>query len=846
VPSFSAIVDLRTVNGSNGFEMPGYNGNFANSIASAGDINHDGVDDFIVTASSENFPRGKVYVVFGRADGTFPADLMLADLNSGYAHGAQGFLLTGGADFDFSGTAVSAAGDINGDGIDDLLVTSQSHRSIVTNGGAVDIIFGRDYTAGEQFPLTVTLNATGDHGYRIAGTIANAQFGYDVAGIGDFNADGFQDFAFSALGVELAGVSYIVFGRADLGVGDMVDLDTESLATNGIRLTGVAKEDFALTLAAAGDVNNDGYDDLLIAAPGSDATAVNAGATYVIYGRADGAGLDISLSAINGTNGFRVTGVSGAFGSATAISGAGDVNGDGVDDFIIGAAVADPNGVNGAGSAYVVFGRDSTSGSAFPASFSLSSIDGANGFRIDGAAALNRLGWSVSSADLNGDGRSDIIVAADSGDPTSRTNAGKVYVIFGKDTASDGAFDTAFSVSSLDGTNGFEIWGGLTSEAIGRTLQGLGDINGDGVDDVLIGAPGRLVNSNTVGGAYVLFGRQADLTRTGGALGERLDGASANDILRGLGGRDTLYGLAGDDALDGGDLGDLLYGGDGADNLIGGAGGDILYGDDGDDVADGGLGGDKLFGGDGADILTGGDGNDRLVGDAGDDELIGGAGADQLDGAAGVDRMVGGLGNDIYIVRAADDTVVESANEGFDIVRSTVSHTLAADVEALELLGGAINGTGNALANRLTGSAGANTLDGRDGADVLIGGGGNDILIGGTGRDQLFGGAGADSFTVLVESLQGPTLEIDEIGDFSRADGDRLSLAGIDANAALAGDQAFTVVAGFSKAAGQLFMFYAAAQDVTTLRLDLDGDGRADYQLRLNGDLTGSTDWLLL
>ncbi|MGQ0674463.1 MAG: matrixin family metalloprotease [Hyphomicrobium sp.] len=139
-------------------------------------------------------------------------------------------------------------------------------------------------------------------------------------------------------------------------------------------------------------------------------------------------------------------------------------------------------------------------------------------------------------------------------------------------------------------------------------------------------------------------------------------------------------------------------------------------------------------------------GNDILNGGAGRDQLFGGGGNDTLDGGAADDIMAGGTGNDIYVVNTAADTVTEALNSGTDIVGSTVSLTLADNVEQLALLtAGNLNGTGNTLDNDIRGNAGDNVLSGLDGFDVLIGGLGNDTLNGGAGRDELFGGNGNDT-----------------------------------------------------------------------------------------------------
>ncbi|WP_426282189.1 calcium-binding protein [Lysobacter soli] len=233
----------------------------------------------------------------------------------------------------------------------------------------------------------------------------------------------------------------------------------------------------------------------------------------------------------------------------------------------------------------------------------------------------------------------------------------------------------------------------------------------------------------------------------GGA--DQLDGGDGNDVLVGGNGDDTLTGGIGDDVLDGGEGNDQMTGGDGIDSLSGGAGNDVL---------DGGFGGDVLDGGTGVDTLSGGAGNDRLLGSDGDDELLAADGNDELDGGTGTDRMTGGTGDDVYTVDDIGDVVTEAQGEGDDRIRSSVSLTIAAHVETLELVGaGDVSATGDAGDNQLIGNVGNNVLtglqgddylEGRDGDDHLVGGEGNDVLDGGYGTDTLEGGSGNDQYRV--------------------------------------------------------------------------------------------------
>ena len=180
--------------------------------------------------------------------------------------------------------------------------------------------------------------------------------------------------------------------------------------------------------------------------------------------------------------------------------------------------------------------------------------------------------------------------------------------------------------------------------------------------------------------------------------------------------------------------------------VIGTAGDDkLVAGAIGNAVVDGGAGNDVILGGNGADKLTGGDGNDRITAGAGNDVVLAGAGNDSLDGGLGADRLEGGAGNDSYYVDNAGDVVVEGADTGLDIVRSSVSFALGANIENLVLTGtAAIDATGNELDNAIGGNVGANRIDGGLGNDTIFAGAGDDVVIGGDGDDRLNGDDGAD------------------------------------------------------------------------------------------------------
>ena len=259
------------------------------------------------------------------------------------------------------------------------------------------------------------------------------------------------------------------------------------------------------------------------------------------------------------------------------------------------------------------------------------------------------------------------------------------------------------------------------------------------------------------------------ISGTGNASDNIITGNSGANILTGEDGNDTLIGGAGNDTLIGG-LGDDYYVFGSGDTVIEDfdAGIDTIeynnnsninqagyynienliltgtsniygIGNALDNIIIGNTGNNTLTGNDGNDVLDGGIGNDTLLGGSGNDSLIGSDGNDSLDGGIGIDSMAGGAGNDVYIVDDAGDVVNENADEGTDIINSSVTYTLSDNVENLTLTGTSdINGIGNALDNTITGNTGANILDGGIGNDILNGGAGADTLIGGLGDDAYY------------------------------------------------------------------------------------------------------------
>ncbi len=238
---------------------------------------------------------------------------------------------------------------------------------------------------------------------------------------------------------------------------------------------------------------------------------------------------------------------------------------------------------------------------------------------------------------------------------------------------------------------------------------------------------------------------------------------------------------------------EIVTGTSGDDVLTGGSIGDTINGLDGDDVINSGTGDDSVHGGNGDDLINGGAGNDTLYGDAGDDSL---------NGSSGNDTMIGGTGNDTYTVDSVSDVVTENADEGIDTVNSSVTRTLAANVENLNLTGAAaINGTGNELDNAIFGNSAANVLSGAAGDDVIKAGAGADTVDGGAGDDNLDGGADIDTVT-YASATAGVTVSLALTGfqDTLGAGVDKLkgfeNLTGSGFNDTLTGDGGDNVLTG--------------------------------------------------
>ena len=632
-----------------------------------------------------------------------------------------GFKITGENANDFAGFSVSSAGDVNGDGFDDVILGAFLNDGGGTNAGAAYVVFGASTRSSS---INLDNVALGTGGFKIVGEVTYDQVGEAVSSAGDVNGDGFDDLIVGAVGNDAggsgAGAAYVVFGAAT----PPSSVNLAALGTAGFKLAGEQASDAAgASVGSAGDVNGDGIDDFIISAVADDAPGEDfpdSGAAYVVFGSSTP---ETSLANIAaGTGGFKITIDIAGDRTGDSVSSAGDLNGDGVDDLVIGARLNDGGGVN-AGAAYVVFGS-----AANLTSVSLDTIAlGTGGFKITGEAAGDIVGEAVSSAgDVNGDGIDDLIVGARDNDALGNAAAGAAYVIFGSTTA-----PTSINLDDIAlGTGGFKINGAAANDATGGSVSSAGDVNGDGFDDVIVGA----YQNDGYGAAWVVFGSASSPTSINlktdveqGTAGFKIEGETTGDYAGfAVASAGDIDGDGFDDLFvsayynDGGGsnagAGYVVFGGDffGKVTLAGTAAADTLTGTAGVDVIVGGQGDDLLLSNGGADVLRGGAGADDIVvtdttfakidGGSGDDFLAI-SGAVSLDLTATPDARIEGI-EGIEFVDAGQGTLTVQSSDVraiSDTGTLTVAHdsdgTLSVDDDSLVLagrwdfVGGATSGT---------------------------------------------------------------------------------------------------------------------------------------------------------
>lgn len=413
----------------NGVQLTGFSG-FTIShdsvnisyVSSAGDINNDGLNDVLVGS------LGGAHVIFGSRE-RFPTIFDVSALN-----GRNGFSI------DSSVTSVSNAGDVNGDGMDDIILgNANATVNDLPGVGIAYVVYGK--TTGFDAQLSID-DIAGDNGFAVIGAQQQDRMGHAVGAAGDFNHDGIDDFMIGAPnktqdGKPEVGEAYIIYGQPAGHPNTISVLDLT--ADTGLVIKGLDNQDYTgAAVSDIGDLNHDGIDDVAIGSPGKGPFGTPSdypGEVYVLFGGQFSGTAEIDRRDLSGGNGVRVRGIRGGvvpiqadqaiWGdlAGTSLDGVGDMNGDGIDDLAIGAShtIINPRR-KGVGQTYIIFGSQS----AFPARFSLSDLDGANGFRFNGVGTVDYFGvYTRRADDFNDDGINDIIVGA--------SGEGASYVIYGRD-----------------------------------------------------------------------------------------------------------------------------------------------------------------------------------------------------------------------------------------------------------------------------------------------------------------------------------------------------------------------------------------------------------------------------
>lgn len=368
-------------------------------------------------------------------------------------------------------------------------------------------------------------------GFRIDAAQEGDLLGFSVSTAGDVNGDGFADVIIGSV----TGSAYVFYGKP-MEFGN-IDLATAPAST-GFSIHGPAGSQCGSSVSCAGDVNGDGYSDVIIGDPGQDGPPARISAAYVVFGGPTRS-TPVELDLLTTSTGLRIEDPLHPGYTYLNVSGAGDVNGDGYSDFLVGSPAAN----TAAGSTYVFLGKPSWENNP-----TLASFGPGDGFRIDGARTGDYSGLSVSTAgDVNGDGCSDILMAARFAN-SPRPEPSAAYVIFGKPSGLSNV-----SLASLGSSDGFRLDGLVSPEWLLISVAAAGDINGDGYSDIVLGAPG----GGSYGLAYVVYGKPSgfsniELTSLSASDGFRIVGAPS-DFMCG-----ATVAAAGD--IDGDGFSDVLVG----------------------------------------------------------------------------------------------------------------------------------------------------------------------------------------------------------------------------------------------------------------------------------------------
>ena len=508
-------LNLDNLTASDGFFIDGRSAGdrLGAAIAADVDYNGDGFHDVMIGAPGVSSGAGVVYAVFGSPD-FHPSQMSRVEFDrpNSVSSSTQatdlypvGNLIQGpGTGFDANSRYNKLSGGDKGNWVTascgsscDYIQAKGQPKLVFDLGRDVLIdgisVWGYDSTNANgvsRFSLAFATAADGSNGfgksvsYQPQSTLTN-------------NDTSRQTFAFS----ETVTARYVQFTALDnfysvngtppggdrVGLGEIafsvlteidgpVSFDLASLnGTNGVVFSALPNEALGQSVATIHDVNADGFDDVVLGAPGADQ---GRGGLYVVWGGETSVPL-IDLTLLDGTNGFTIENTTATTASSSGhrfgsiAQEAGDINGDGFNDIIVGSPGEDR--------AFVIFGSNDT----FAATIDVSDLDGGNGFALLGPNNTNT-GWSVSgTGDNNGDGIDDLVVSAPAADPAGMIDAGRVYVVYGRATG----FASSLELDQISSAEGYFIDGPSAGHGLGEAVARVGEFNGDGLDDLLIGAP---------------------------------------------------------------------------------------------------------------------------------------------------------------------------------------------------------------------------------------------------------------------------------------------------------------------------------------------------------------------
>ena len=415
-----------------------------------------------------------------------------------------------------------------------------------------------------QFPVIFNLtDLNGLNGFKMDGEAANDQSGWSVNAAGDVNGDSYADFI---MGTPYhngkIGRSYIIFGNPKVGQGGMLPL-SDLNGANGFKIDGINGQvaESGYSVSYAGDINGDKFSDLIVGAPLYFGGSATVGKSFVILGGPKvGSGGSISLSILNGTNGFVLNGntrYDGCY-SGYAVSGAGDVNGDKYGDLIIGAPFYEQFMSSYPGWNYLILGGPNLMNLAASSNgvLYITGVDGTNGYRLTGEYSIDNSGMAVSNGgDINGDGYADFLIGA-----PNNADGGHSYAIFGTTKAVSGG---SFALANLNGANGFKIVGEKTGDQSGLSLDCAGDFNQDGYDDIIVGAP-----NHGSGRSYVIYGASDVGSSSAITLGG-LNGANGFKIDGELDSNHSGFSVSGAGDFNGDGFDDIVIGATNSTNFFG-------------------------------------------------------------------------------------------------------------------------------------------------------------------------------------------------------------------------------------------------------------------------------------